>query len=282
MATVTLKLDKDQLDLLDKLYHEYYQNGPLPPYVTAIYRPNDCVITVYSSQKAVFQGNEADYHAAVFQPSKDLYQHAGSDEVGTGDYFGPVCVCACIVNHTHQELLNQLEIRDSKALTDAKIMIIAPQLIKNLPHSLLILHNRKYNQIQTFNNMNEIKAKMHNQAYLNLRKKVPLPKKIIIDQFTPEKNYYRYLASEPQVISGISFETKAEDKYPAVGCASIIARYAFLKAFKNMNEHYDWVFPKGAGDKVDTNARKFIERFGSEELKNVAKLNFKNTDRIKE
>jgi len=280
MATISLKLNKEQLDLLKKLYQDDVSNAEHSLYISDIYHPYDCVITVYNSGKVVFQGKEADYHAAPFMVTQDFFEHAGSDEVGTGDYYGPICVCACIVEKKHQALLDQLEIRDSKALKDDKICLIAPSLIKHLTHSLLILNNTKYNQIQVDNNMNKIKARMHNQAYLNLAQKQQLPKNIIIDQFTPEANYYRYLDGEKNIINGITFETKAEDKYLAVGCGSIIARYAFLQSMAQMDKHYDWSFPKGASSRVDENAKEFIKKYGKAELAKVAKLNFKNTTRV--
>lgn len=280
MAVITLKLDDKQIKLLTKLYEEYQDPNIKSIYVQYLYRMQDCVISVYKSGKTVFQGQQADYYASVFTSKDSVSEHAGSDEVGTGDYYGPVCVCACIVHQKDEALLNKLAIRDSKALMDQQILEIAPKLMKALDYSLLILDNKKYNQIYGHNNLNVIKAKMHNQAYINLSKKYQLPTKIIIDQFTPEVNYYRYLKDEPQIIDGITFETKAEDKYLAVACASMIARYGFLQALKNMEDHYEWIFPKGAGKAVDENAKAFVNKFGKDKLKLVAKLNFKNTTRV--
>lgn len=280
MAVITLKLDDKQINLLTKLYEEYQDPNVKSIYVQYLYRMQDCVISVYKSGKTVFQGQQADYYASVFTSKDSVSEHAGSDEVGTGDYYGPVCVCACIVHQKDEALLNKLAIRDSKALMDQQILEIAPKLMKALDYSLLILDNKKYNQIYGHNNLNVIKAKMHNQAYINLTKKYQLPTKIIIDQFTPEANYYRYLKDEPKIIDGITFETKAEDKYLAVACASMIARYGFLQALKNMEDHYEWIFPKGAGKAVDENAKAFVNKFGKDKLKLVAKLNFKNTTRV--
>ncbi len=280
MAVITLKLDDKQIKLLTKLYEEYQDPNIKSIYVQYLYRMQDCVISVYKSGKTVFQGQQADYYASVFTSKDSVSEHAGSDEVGTGDYYGPVCVCACIVHKKDEALLNKLAIRDSKALMDQQILEIAPKLMKTLDYSLLILDNKKYNQIYGHNNLNVIKAKMHNQAYINLTKKYQLPTKIIIDQFTPEVNYYRYLKDEPQIIDGITFETKAEDKYLAVACASMIARYGFLQVLKNMEDHYEWIFLKGAGKAVDENAKAFVNKFGKDKLKLVAKLNFKNTTRV--
>lgn len=54
----------------------------------------------------------------------------GSDEVGTGDYFGPMIVAACYVDQAMMPLLKQLGVKDSKAMTDPEICEIAK---KNYP-----------------------------------------------------------------------------------------------------------------------------------------------------
>ena len=74
--------------------------------------------------------------------------------------------------------------------------------------------------------------------------------------------------------------TKAEDISPAVGCASIISRYLFLKEFDKICDEIHIPLPKGAGKDVDTIGEEVVEKYGEEKLKEIAKVNFKNTDRI--
>ncbi len=65
-------------------------------------KASECVITAYTSGKVVFQGEGARSYADITSACDDkiaeYFPQAGSDEVGTGDYFGPVVVCACLVN----------------------------------------------------------------------------------------------------------------------------------------------------------------------------------------
>ena len=51
----------------------------------------------------------------------------GSDEVGTGDYFGPIVVTASYVDQADMSFIEDLGVRDSKKLTDEKILEIAPK-----------------------------------------------------------------------------------------------------------------------------------------------------------
>lgn len=286
--TITLKLKSIQEEQLFKTFSEF-QTTP-PQYAKWQLKPENCVITCYTSGKTVFQGKDANVYAAAFMEVRDEistptttshYPQAGSDEVGTGDYFGPVCVCATYVTKDDVDFLVKLGVRDSKQMSDADMLKIGPLLMERIPHSLLIVPPQKYNQVHESNNLNAIKAKLHNQAYINLAKKIELPSFKIIDQFTPETSYYRYLKNEPQVIRGIHFETKAEDKYLSVAVGSIISRYGFLKTWEEMEQKYNMTLPKGSGDKVDIVAQAFVERYGLERLGEIAKLHFKNTEKIR-
>ena len=286
--TITLKLKSIQEEQLFKTFSEF-QTTP-PQYAKWQLKPENCVITCYTSGKTVFQGKDANVYAAAFMEIRDEistptttshYPQAGSDEVGTGDYFGPVCVCASYVTKDDVDFLVKLGVRDSKQMSDADMLKIGPLLMERIPHSLLIVPPQKYNQVHESNNLNAIKAKLHNQAYINLAKKIELPSFKIIDQFTPETSYYRYLKNEPQIIRGIHFETKAEDKYLSVAVGSIISRYGFLKTWEEMEQKYNMTLPKGSGDKVDIVAQEFVERYGLERLGEIAKLHFKNTEKIR-
>ena len=286
--TITLKLKLVQEEQLFKTFSEF-QTTP-PQYAKWQLKPENCVITCYTSGKTVFQGKDANVYATAFMQGQDeipnaattnQYPQAGSDEVGTGDYFGPVCVCASYVIHDDVDFLIKLGVRDSKQMSDADMLKIGPLLMERIPHSLLIVLPQKYNRVHESNNLNAIKAKLHNQAYINLAKKIELPSFKIIDQFTPETSYYRYLKNEPQIIHGIHFETKAEDKYLSVAVGSIISRYGFLKTWEEMEKKYNMTLPKGSGDKVDIVAKAFVERYGLERLGEIAKLHFKNTEKIR-
>lgn len=286
--TITLKLKLVQEEQLFKTFSEF-QTTP-PQYAKWQLKPENCVITCYTSGKTVFQGKDANVYTTAFMQGQDeipnaattnQYPQAGSDEVGTGDYFGPVCVCASYVIHDDVDFLIKLGVRDSKQMSDADMLKIGPLLMERIPHSLLIVLPQKYNRVHESNNLNAIKAKLHNQAYINLAKKIELPSFKIIDQFTPETSYYRYLKNEPQIIRGIHFETKAEDKYLSVAVGSIISRYGFLKTWEEMEKKYNMTLPKGSGDKVDIVAQAFVERYGFERLGEIAKLHFKNTEKIR-
>ena len=49
-----------------------------------------------------------------------------------------------------------------------------------------------------------------------------------------------------------------------------------------MEKHYALSFHKGAGEETDKDAYIFVNKYGLERLKEVAKLHFKNTEKVKE
>ncbi|MGB7595631.1 MAG: ribonuclease HIII [Erysipelotrichaceae bacterium] len=298
-TTYSLSLRDDQIAFLDKLYADEKRTTGLP-YVKFRVDADGCTITVYDSKKVVFAGKNAEEHAALFMTDEiaedkpiektkakslkqtdSVFPQAGSDEVGTGDYFGPVVVCACRVKADDYVALKDLNITDSKAMNDVQVRKVAPMIMERVDFSVLVVQNSKYNEVHKTHNMNAIKAILHNAAYIHLKKKIKsLPKLTVVDQFAHEALYYRYLVGEKEIVKGLTFETKAESKYFAVACASVIARYAFLQTFDAMKTQYGMEFPKGASSIVDEAAQRFIAMHGRERLGEVVKLHFKNSNNL--
>ena len=207
----------------------------------------------------------------------------GSDEVGTGDYFGPIIVTASYVSKDKISYLEDLGVRDSKKITDEKIMKIAPELIKNIPHETYILSNEEYNEWQDKGyNMNKIKSILHNRVILGLLKQDNfIIDKVVMDQFTPARNYFGYLKDTGEnVFRKITFTVRAEDKCLSVGCSSIISRYLFIKEMEKIGKSIDKVLPLGASTIVDEAGKDIVKKYGKDKLKEIAKLNFKNTEKI--
>ena len=137
---------------------------------------------------------------------------------------------------------------------------------------------KKYNKDV---NMNKIKAIMHNKVLYELVNSEKLDYDyIIVDEFAREARYYEYIKDVPNKQKGITFITKAEDKNLAVASASIISRYIFLKEFDKLSDNLHIPLPKGAGKDVDTIGEEVVEKYGEEKLQEIAKVNFRNTERI--
>lgn len=308
--TITLKVSENTKQKMIE-YFEDKKRQKTPDYAIFQADEADTVVTLYNSGKAVFQGVSADIDANMWKemerhlnPTKKVeitnsndkkkkekivqkidpkiyYANTiGSDEVGTGDYFGPIVVTASYVEKENIPFLEELGVKDSKKLTDEKILEIVPKIIKKIPYECIILSNKEYNENYTDDmNMNKVKAILHNKVLNKLKEKYQADY-IVVDQFAQPYVYYNYLKGT-NYVRNITFMTKAEDKCLSVACASLISRYVFLKQFDKLGETIDTFLIKGASDKVDELGVKIVNKYGFNKLKEVAKLNFKNTEKIK-
>ena len=191
-------------------------------------------------------------------------------------------VCAAFVRSKDLKILKEYGVTDSKKISDADIIKIGEALSKKFFLSKLTLSNEKYNEmIAKGENLNSLKAKMHNRALLNLYKQFPDTKNIFVDQFVKPETYFKYLndANEQQ-IRNITFRTKGESFYPCVALGSVIARYSFLKEKEKLEAKYKMKFPFGAGSQVDSFSKKFIAKFGLDEFNKIAKKNFANYSEV--
>ena len=290
---IVIKVDEETKNKMIEYYKDK-KRDKTPPYAIFQAQEEDTIITLYNSGKCMFQGTSAFVDANMWKALKENDEEdtnkidylnttsVGSDEVGTGDYFGPIVVTASLVKKEDIEFLKKLGCTDSKKITDDKIKKIAPEIIKKITYKSIILSNEEYNQkYSKENNMNKIKAIMHNKALsLILEETKEKLDYIIIDEFAKENRYYSYLKDIPNPVKNITFITKAETKNMAVACSSIISRYIFLKEFDKLSDTYHIPLPKGSGQNVDKIGEELVQKYGKDILDKIAKKNFSNTSRI--
>ena len=308
---IVFKISENTKDKMIEYYSDK-KRDKTPAYAILQADEGGTVITLYESLKVMFQGISADVDANMWRDieahlnngkmpeenkkkekekkdEKELYEERkryyyinsiGSDEVGTGDYFGPIVVTASYVSKENIPFLEELGVRDSKKLTDDKILKIVPEIIKKIPYETIIYTNEEYNSNPSYN-MNKVKAILHNKALLSLMKKDNyIVDKVVIDQFCYPRNYFNYLKESNNVFRRIDFTTKAEDKCFSVACGSLISRYVFIKEMDKISKMLGGIVPKGAGVKVDNFGKEIVKKHGKSILNKVAKLNFKNTEKI--
>jgi ribonuclease HIII len=286
-----LQLTEKQLKQMEQFYIDDL-NINTNEYI--LFSVKSASINAYKSGKVVFQGKNAtkeyDMWIKIFDMEQDIAEQEalfyspsiGSDEVGKGDYFGPLVVCASYVDETHMNLIRDLRIGDSKARTDERIKTIAKQIIPKIPHSCLVLDNKKYNDLSKKGySVVKMMAILHNKALLNVAKRVKKKVPVYIDQFTEPGVYYHYLNEEPEMYRNATFKTKAESKFSSVAVSSIIARYKYLEEMDKLSEQIGITLPKGGGDKVDQTIASIIKKEGESSLYSIGKIGFKNTEKAK-
>ena len=270
---IVIKVDEETKQKMIAYYKDKIRDKKIP-YAIFQAQEEDTVITLYESGKAMFQGISADVDASMWamlqdktkeetNNEEDLYHitSIGSDEVGTGDYFGPVVVCATYVNIEDIKFLEELKVKDSKQTTDDYIRKIAPTIAKKIDYELLVLSNKEYNEkYKEIKNINKIKAIMHNKVLYTLHQRHSDCNKIIIDEFAKENSYFNYLKEVTNVERNLIFTPKAENKNMAVGAAAILARFTFLEIMDKLSDKYHEPLLKGASSEVDKQAERLIEK----------------------
>ena len=159
-----LKLNDTDVKRVISFYQDYEKSNN-NEYIRFFAKTDYLSVSVYKTNKVMFQGEdaEAEYSMWVimldYQEDKKqekpkvktpkyndyYYPSIGSDEVGTGDFFGPITVCAAYLRKEDIEFVSGLGIDDSKKITDEKILVIGEQLKDRVTFSFLTFHNEKFN-----------------------------------------------------------------------------------------------------------------------------------------
>lgn len=258
-------------------------------------------LAAYNSGKVCIQGKEAydfvtfvlepeilgelllDYEAAIEEAEKEevFSPHAGIDESGKGDYFGPLVIAAVFVDATSSTILKKAGVKDSKKVADKNIFKMAAMIksvVGNGWTTVVIgpeAYNRLYDKI---GNLNRLLAWGHSRALENIAEKVPKCEWALADKFGDEKLIQKALMEKGRKMKLVQ-KVRAESDI-AVAAASILARETFLKKLRDLAVSSGCPLPKGASNLVDDAGRAIVESKGADFLKNVAKMHFKTTQKI--
>ena len=259
-------------------------------------------VTAYLSGKLTVQGKGMDefiqfilepeiLHQARYGYEKELaaeekpdmfLPHAGIDESGKGDYFGPLVVACCYTNEDSARALLSAGVVDSKNIgSDKKMESLAKIIRKECAgkYSIITINPETYNRLYgSFRNLNRLLAWGHAKALETMLEKVPDCPRAISDQFNTSNLVQRALMERGRRIKLEQYPRAESDI--AVAAASILARAEFVFRMNAMENLHHIVFPKGASKKVLQQATLFVEQNGPEDLGKVAKLHFKTTDQV--
>ncbi len=291
--TVSIQLDvQDIKDLKSVLLVHGWEEYPFNNEYVALRMKNKrgSVCTVYTSKKMVLQGSE-DFSETISLikegcndgTKEDLSPHIGVDEVGKGDYFGPLVVVACFVNKDIMEKISCLGVGDSKKFSDERILKMYSSLRDYEFYYSSVVSPSEYNELyKEYKNVSILLAKQHSKVIemglSDLKTKNIRCDYVVIDQFSSQKS--RVINELGVLGKEVDFRQyhKGESDI-AVATASVIARGIFLEEMENMSKNYYFNFPKGASNVIDS-AKEFVQKNGVEELSKVAKISFKTTVKV--
>lgn len=214
---------------------------------------------------------------AMFEP------HAGIDESGKGDYFGPLVIAAVYVDAESAKALMAAGVQDSKAIkSDTRMRALARTIQARVAGQYAIVaigpaaYNRMYAKI---GNVNKLLAWGHARAIENLLEKQPDCPRAVSDQFSSKSIVPRALLERGRKIK-LEQRHRAESDI-AVAAASIMARAMFLKRMEELAKSAGMTLPKGASGKVREAAVDLYRKVGEGQFGEYVKLHFRTTAQVK-
>ncbi|GKS57370.1 ribonuclease HIII [Nitrospira sp.] len=202
----------------------------------------------------------------------------GIDESGKGDYFGPLVIAAAYVDERSESDLRLMRVRDSKKISDSRVIEIARDVRAVCPHYVVAIGPESYNRLYgKIGNLNRLLAWGHARALENLLERVAC-NLAIADQFGDERYVQHALMEKGRAVRLVQ-QPRAEADV-AVATASILARADFLIRLDRLSREVGTALPKGASGAVELVARMVMKKQGEDGLRKVAKLHFKTTQAV--
>jgi ribonuclease HIII len=203
--------------------------------------------------------------------------HAGLDESGKGDFFGPVIAATVIADKTAIDAWRKAGVQDSKKISELQIIKL-DKMIRETPGVVArtcFCGMPKYNELMARPgaNLNRLLAWQHATALEQalVAKRVPWG---LLDQFTEQPLVQRELTKKGVKEFELKMRTKAEED-PVVAAASVVARAEFVRQMHLLSKKFGDQLQKGAGPLVKQQALQIIEKFGARALGEFAKLHFR-------
>jgi ribonuclease HIII len=300
LSTYSLKLDDNQMEKLRALLLSRGWESFDVAYARYAFKGRDCNVTAYESGKLVVAGKGTEEFVTmtlepeVTQAPKLGYDlvlhpewfeaHAGLDESGKGDLFGPVVAATVIAERSAIEAWIKAGVKDSKRIAESQIINL-DKLIRatsGVAVASCFCGMPKYNLLMSrpHANLNKLLAWQHATALVQAlgRKKVPWG---LLDQFSKQPLTQRELSKMGVKDFDLRMRTKAEED-PVVAAASVIARAEFVRQMHALSKRFGGPLQKGAGPLAKEQAAQIIERFGVRSLGDFAKLHFRTAYEVVE
>jgi ribonuclease HIII len=295
LSTYTVVLDDSQMDKLQGVLADRGWTPFEVAYARFAFKADHLKanVTAYESGKVVVAGKGTeDFVRDTLEPEitmaaklgydevlhPDWFEpHAGLDESGKGDFFGPVVAATVIADKSAIEAWIKAGVKDSKKIADTQIVKL-DKLIRGTPGvsvQTCLCGMTKYNELMARprNNLNSLLAWEHATALTQALVRKPVAWGLL-DQFSKQPLVQRELAKKGVQGFELRMRTKAEED-PVVAAASIVARAEYVRQMHELSKRFGGKLQKGAGSLVKEQAAEIIGKFGARALGDFAKLHFR-------
>lgn len=293
ISSYTIKLDDSQMEKLRGIVDSRGWKPFEVAYARFAFKGPECNVTAYTSGKVVIAGKgteefvlhtlEAEVtgapqlgYDAVLHPDR-FESHAGLDESGKGDFFGPVVAATVVGEPAMIRKWIEAGVKDSKKISEPQILEL-DKLIR-ATHGVAVrtclCSMPKYNELMAKPraNLNQLLAWQHATALMQAlgERKV---KWGLLDQFSEQPLVQRELARKGLTDFELRMRTKAEED-PVVAAASIVARAEYVRQMHALSQKFGAKLQKGAGPLVKEQAVQIVRTLGARALVDFAKLHFR-------
>ncbi|MBM3229596.1 ribonuclease HII [Candidatus Parvarchaeota archaeon] len=204
---------------------------------------------------------------------------AGIDEAGRGCIIGPMVLAAAFCQKEDEAKLRKIGVRDSKKLTPAKREELAPLIKKICRIGMVKVSAHELTSLMSGASLNEIEALKIGELLNSSSLK---PSIVYVD--SPDnipKNFElrirKYLKSKLHIIS----QNKAEDRFPCVAAASIVAKVERDNLIESIKQETGFDF--GSGYTSDPLTIKFLETHANDpKIKQYLRWKWKTLENIKQ
>lgn len=293
LASYTVVLDDAQMDKLQAWCAGRGWEEKTVPYARFGFKGPDVNVTAYESRKVVIAGKGTEeFVTMTLEPeitgepklgydevnNPEWFEpHAGLDESGKGDFFGPVVAATVIADTAGIRALIEAGVEDSKKIADSQIMKL-DQIVrktKGVTAEISVFDMPKYNEFMSRPraNLNKLLAWQHGIALIKALEKQPVPRGLL-DQFSKTPLVQQELKRKGVTKFQLDMRTKAESD-PVVAAASIVARAEYVRIMRRLSDKFGGNLLKGASAGVKDQAVEIMNKYGAQALGNFAKLHFR-------
>jgi ribonuclease HII len=179
---------------------------------------------------------------------------SGIDEAGKGPVLGPMCVAGVLLQEGKLDALSQIGVKDSKQLTAKRREALAVE-IKALAHEYYILEVSPFqiDELRKIMTMNEIMVACYAKVLEELKPHHAFVDAADVIAYRFGENIKKKYAGEIEITS----EHNADEKYPIVSAASILAKVKRDALIKTLEENVGVEI--GSGYPADPKTIRFLE-----------------------
>ncbi len=179
---------------------------------------------------------------------------AGVDEAGRGPVIGPLVIAGVLASKDETEALKQIGVKDSKKLAKNKRKELYKTIKENHQTYTIHITPRELDTLRKKTTLNRIEAIKFAEIINELK-----PEKAYIDAAdVVPKNFQKAIEETLKTPTTLIVEHKADENYPIVSAASIIAKVERDREIEKLSQKYGQI---GSGYPADPITQKFLKEW---------------------